>query len=207
MNVRRATWIGYGKRITTSPWTTYAVLMGGSTLFEYWTNPWRSEIIPRPHLMFYGLAVVVCAYRGYFWGLLASLSWYVAVFPYAWLTDRTYYPLFLWQFVRLLIHFGGPLLVSWFAARLRAADRARSELLAVLSTGVSHRFNNLLMIIIGHCDFAQHTSNPAEIHDHLAVALEAAEQAASLVDNIRRHAKRGAVSPELLTVTADIQNI
>ncbi|MGK5084821.1 ATP-binding protein [Bdellovibrionota bacterium FG-1] len=64
----------------------------------------------------------------------------------------------------------------------------RSERLAAVgqvSRGIGHEFGNLLLRIIGKTDLALLERDVAKIHDHLGVAMAAAEKAGMLVRNLQ----------------------
>jgi len=191
----------------------YVVLMGGAALFEYATQPWTSHVIPVPYTMFYGIGTALCALRGYGWGLAASLSWYCLVFPVQWYWFHNYKQVYdRDQILRLVLQIACPLFISWLSAQRREAEQAQAELLLIqqkllliqqelllaLRTGMTHKFNNFLMIIMGDCDLVRSTlPEDSPEYEKLTEALTATERAAALVESIRQHARAGRVSPEL----------
>jgi len=180
------------KRIVSSGWFPLVTILGGGRLFEYRTAPWPSSVIPVPYTMIYGIGVVACALRSTFWGLVASLSWYVAV-------TRS---VTIGQIARLALHVSIPWLIGRYAARSCADARLIAELMGVLAGAVPHRLNNLLMVAIGQCDEVRSCMPPDSYHYLcLTEAKQAAEQAAQIVANIRSHARSGMIDPELLRTT------
>ena len=196
------------RAVVRSGWFAYGGLMGGAGLFERFTSPWTSSAIPNPYVMFYGVGTTLMALRGYGWGLLTSLSWWLTR-HYYWVWTQT--PEYRWepdQGIRLALHILWPLFISRLAWKAREAERQKDELLMVLRTGITHEFNNLLMVIMGNCHLLMaEMSEGSPEYAKLQEVLAATEQAASLVESIRRHAKEGRVSGELKSTAHAIQRI
>ena len=72
-------------------------------------------------------------------------------------------------------------------ARIEAhlRERQRLEALGTLAGGVAHDFNNLLGVIRGNAELADSTSdNPAFVHEHLGLIVDASDRARDLVRQI-----------------------
>lgn len=193
------------RKIATSGYFSYFGLLGGAALFEYLTYPWTTgRVIPSPYIMFYALATLACVFAGRWWGLAASLSWYLVIC----LLDVFYYHEFLLdasQAVRLLLQVGLPLGVSHLIEKRRFAERQRADLLHVLATGLPHKLNNQLMVIMGNSsNLLASVVEPAQEAQATEI-LEAAQRAAELVQKLQHCARQGLVEPELLDVTKLIE--
>jgi len=188
------------KRILLSGWVSYFGLMGGAVALEYFTRPWRNPVIPTPYTMFYLLGTVVCALHGYWWGLAASLSW---------LAVATLMGHFYWHFEveptlrDYLIRFAGHIIVPIWISR---PGEQRRKILAVISTAVSHEFNNLLMVIIGNSCLIR-DSLSADDQQRLDEILKAGDRAAKVVENMRRYANLGRISPDMVNISEMLSNI
>jgi len=188
------------KRVLVSGWVSYFGLMGGAVALEYFTRPWTNPVIPTPYTMFYLLGTVVCALHGYWWGLAASLSWFTVVTlmgHFYWHQDteptlRDY-----------LIRFAGHIIVPIWISR---PGEQRRKILAIISTAVSHEFNNLLMVIIGNSCLVRESLSPRD-QVYIDEILKAGDRAAKVVESMRLYASLGRISPEMVNISEMANNI
>lgn len=199
----------------TSWWFAYFVLLWGAILFEFATSPWKSgRIIPNPYIMFYALATLGCAFRGYLCGLSASLTWYTFFLWLDW-TKTSKVEIDGAQVMRCLFQIGAPLLVSNLVETSRADQRrlavVERKLLAfmeMLSTAVPHKLNNRLMAIMGLCAEVQDTlPRDSAGYAKLTLVITTSDETAGIVRTMQRYARNGIVSPELLDAANMIREI
>jgi PAS domain S-box-containing protein len=83
----------------------------------------------------------------------------------------------------------------------------KMEAIGQLAGGISHDFNNLLTIILGHCDLMQSrkTRDP-NLAESLAEIREAAERAASLTRQLLAFSRRNVLQMKILDLNAIIEH-
>ena len=95
--------------------------------------------------------------------------------------------------------------------KLAEEERARMEVdlrhaqklqaIGVLAGGVAHDFNNILTAIAGYVELAQDLlSKDSEAHSHLEQVTKATTRAGDLVRGLLMFSRKGAHSPDLITV-------
>ena len=196
------------RRAYHSGWVAYAVLFWGAVLFEYLTFPWKTgRIIPTPYTMLYALATVACALRGYAPGLVCSLSWYFGALAVDSIWARNPVTLDVYQGLRFALQVAGPWFISRQVAKRRFAERQVAAVLEVLASGIPHKLNNRLMVVMCNASDLRETLPLSEQQTQVAEILEAAQESADLVRSVQRYARQGLVAPQLLDVTELIQAI
>lgn len=71
------------------------------------------------------------------------------------------------------------------------ANFQKLESLGILAGGIAHDFNNLLGGILGYIDIAKQTSSEEEVKDYLSKALQTADRAKGLTQQLLTFAKGG----------------
>ena len=81
-------------------------------------------------------------------------------------------------------------------ARLLHAEKMES--VGRLAGGVAHEFNNLLQVVLGHCDLLLEDAGEGATRDSLREIREAASQSAALVQQLLAFARRQTAAPRRL---------
>lgn len=97
-------------------------------------------------------------------------------------------------------------------ARLAEAEEAlrqsqKIEMLGQLTGGVAHDFNNLLTPVMGALDYARMALRDADAREIVAVGLQAAERARTLVQRLLAFARRQHLRPQPVDVAALAENM
>ena len=78
----------------------------------------------------------------------------------------------------------------------------RLEAVGLLAAGVSHDFNNLIQIVLGHAILARETADPGQRRESLDEVVAAADRAVRLTSQLRAFARRQPVAPAELNLNA-----
>lgn len=88
------------------------------------------------------------------------------------------------------------------------AHAGRMEAIGRLAGGVAHDFNNMLSVIIGHCELAmERADNDRELSDHLNEIKKAAERSADLSRQLLAFARKQTAVPKKLDINAVISDM
>ena len=88
-------------------------------------------------------------------------------------------------------------------AQLQQAQRMES--IGTLAGGISHDFNNMLSVILGHADMALEEVDPSSpFHDILVEIKEAGERSANLTRQLLAFARKQTISPKVLDLNKTV---
>jgi signal transduction histidine kinase len=188
--------------------------LGAAVLFEWLTRGWvDSDPSNSRYWEFrlywfaaYSVATVICAYRSPWLGLTCSLTWYL-ILRFTWRYWDFHWSDLAQDPQRLLAQIALPLLIGWPAQRAREADRLRRAQLSQLVLGLAHRFNNLLIVILGNASLLRFDTFDLERQGKVTAIVKAAEEAAALVRELRVYARNGSVAPSIREASAVIEAI
>lgn len=90
----------------------------------------------------------------------------------------------------------------------RTAEGWRLEVVARLGLGISHHFNNLTQIVMGHAMLLLDTAEPSrEVRDGLEVILRASQRSALLTRHLLEFTSGGSAPPELVNAAEVVRGM
>lgn len=89
----------------------------------------------------------------------------------------------------------------------KSAEGQRLKSLGMLSGGIAHRFNNLLMVIMGNCDLLKMSMDESRDTQYLDKVQHACVEASALCQQMQTYAGKGKMEDGLLNVNANLEQI
>lgn len=90
----------------------------------------------------------------------------------------------------------------------KLAQAQKLESIGRLAGGVAHDFNNMLSVIIGHCEFAQsRLASDDPVFSNLDEILKAAKRSADLTQQLLAFARKQTVTPKVLNLNETISGM